>query len=1316
MASLYQSLASRSKQTTARVWQPRNTSSVIFSKGLLNAPGENNCFLNSAVQVLWHLDVFRRSFREMGGHACMGKACIFCALKVLFTQLRYSEKQSLPPDALRKAMAVAFQDEHRFQLGCMDDAAECFENILTRIHFHLAHDIKEELCDAKYCIPHRKFAMTLIEHSVCTCGATSEPFPFTQMVHYVSCTAICTEAKKLRERHHWSSSVCFGHVLRNAGAVGDIRDCPSECGKKINIRRVLMNCPDVVAIGLVWDSDRPEKDHIVDVIQCLGTSLRMPDLFNSVVDEKAKRAALHLVGVVTYYGKHYSTFFYNTALRLWVYFDDATVKQVGPNWRDVVNRCKRGHSQPLLLLFANPDGTPVPTEMAPKESTVLPGYTQLKSPTDKNSRAHPARDPRSTSNLSKYQPMQPVVEYKPVYASQDTAAPGQKHVVEIGHDAVQKLQTRRDGGHSTSQNSQSSVHKRPGSYAGKTSVRENEGSYRTLQKPLTSNQLSTDTTSTVPNSSSVAQSRTKMQGDQRHSLADDLMMSSRYPHQSEEVTGNVSLTRSQGFPVSDMHVASPIVPRGDRNDRSTHPLHRMTAVTQMPHPKKLERHESWSGRPSHTMGLASQSRRNIDNKYTVQRHSSFSNGTLPDSQPRTVPTSIPDRQPISGQTNRLANMMPPHKALPIAGFPTNQTKAQFGSVPNLHQGFDLRAGKSVSVQNIALAEEGILASAIKNNIQQKRSSTSDVSLGSSNGHQSQQGRNGVTSDQELSLAARTDRYGYDSILKPDKQNINQDQAKQRNMQRIDRDYDKSESLVRNTSSQGLQHTDNSHSTSVDPKTSRRGLVSGQSLQNRDSVASRDSGYRSRDRSSASSGSVYSIETPTSTRTGYPLDSVDTARESTQQMQTDGYDYQASSGLQDVDTVCDEICAECADLEAQSRLKGDAGDLATALALCTASVTKLKECLKLDGISSQKRQLLHSRYNTAVLQSRNLHRRLTILRDLDAYPVGQKDTSPASPSQPPLVAKDLNLINLQEASDDSSRVDRLKQQLQELYMQDKGSQSAKQENYGGLAMRPNQSQVTHTHIHVPRSRMSADVFVNDRKTLDNLRSCDAHSRMTSLNRNQNAGRESYVANNWLSYSSQLLGGENTEKAPVCAWQKYGIHGSEDGMNSMSRQSTHEDTGTRRNGVTQPGMPGMPGMHEDTRRNNVTGTQQTYGQVRSLSQPFTAHTSNVHNGRPRGSAFRPDVVTPMTYSDISSCTQTFTNSSVRECHLDSQTSLGTRLCRASAVPSMVACKAYCTEVPTPKPASHPNPGNKELIDKTNALMDKNLEELISEHDWY
>lgn len=35
----------------------------------------------------------------------------------------------LPSDTLRSALAKTFQDEQRFQLGIMDDAAECFVSI-----------------------------------------------------------------------------------------------------------------------------------------------------------------------------------------------------------------------------------------------------------------------------------------------------------------------------------------------------------------------------------------------------------------------------------------------------------------------------------------------------------------------------------------------------------------------------------------------------------------------------------------------------------------------------------------------------------------------------------------------------------------------------------------------------------------------------------------------------------------------------------------------------------------------------------------------------------------------------------------------------------------------------------------------------------------------------------------------------------------------------------------------------------------------------------------------------------------------------------
>ncbi|CAK9830000.1 Inactive ubiquitin carboxyl-terminal hydrolase 54 [Anthophora retusa] len=385
-------------QSTQKSPSNDHNTSFTSTKGLLNGPGQNNCFLNSAVQVLWHLDIFRRSFRELSGHACMRESCIFCALKDLFSQLQFSQESALPPDTLRRALAESFLDQQRFQLGFMDDAAECFENILLRIHLHIASGEAEDMCSARHCVPHQKFAMTLVEQSVCgACGATSEPLPFTQMVHYVSASALTSQARQTPPNSRNSPDL-FGQLLRKAGGMGDIRDCPSSCGAKIQICRTLMNRPEIVSVGVVWDSERPSLEHIMDVFATVGTSLRLSDVFHSVVDSRWGASTVHnLVGVVTYYGKHYSTFFFHTKLKVWIYFDDATVKEIGPRWEQVVEKCRRGRYQPLLLLYATPGGTPVNTENAPKTVTPFPNGNGLKTPPKNNVRRSITPSPEKPS-------------------------------------------------------------------------------------------------------------------------------------------------------------------------------------------------------------------------------------------------------------------------------------------------------------------------------------------------------------------------------------------------------------------------------------------------------------------------------------------------------------------------------------------------------------------------------------------------------------------------------------------------------------------------------------------------------------------------------------------------------------------------------------------------------------------------------------------------------------------------------------------------------------------------------------------------------
>lgn len=49
-----------------------------------------------------------------------------CAPQGIFSQFQHSRERALPSDNLRHALAETFKDEQRFQLGFMDDAAECF--------------------------------------------------------------------------------------------------------------------------------------------------------------------------------------------------------------------------------------------------------------------------------------------------------------------------------------------------------------------------------------------------------------------------------------------------------------------------------------------------------------------------------------------------------------------------------------------------------------------------------------------------------------------------------------------------------------------------------------------------------------------------------------------------------------------------------------------------------------------------------------------------------------------------------------------------------------------------------------------------------------------------------------------------------------------------------------------------------------------------------------------------------------------------------------------------------------------------------------
>lgn len=63
----------------------------------------------------------------------------------------------------KKAKAHTHTDSQLLEMIQMLSVCFLQENLLMRIHFHISDETKEDICTAKHCIPHQKFAMTLFE-------------------------------------------------------------------------------------------------------------------------------------------------------------------------------------------------------------------------------------------------------------------------------------------------------------------------------------------------------------------------------------------------------------------------------------------------------------------------------------------------------------------------------------------------------------------------------------------------------------------------------------------------------------------------------------------------------------------------------------------------------------------------------------------------------------------------------------------------------------------------------------------------------------------------------------------------------------------------------------------------------------------------------------------------------------------------------------------------------------------------------------------------------------------------------------------------
>ena len=88
------------------------------------------------------------------------------------------------------------------------------------------------------------------------------------------------------------------------------------------------------ALCVGWDTNQSRPDEIRLFLDILPVEFALTDVFQHCVDSRAV-GKLTLVGIVCYYGMHYSLFFYHSTKKTWIYLDDSKITEIGCYWEPV---------------------------------------------------------------------------------------------------------------------------------------------------------------------------------------------------------------------------------------------------------------------------------------------------------------------------------------------------------------------------------------------------------------------------------------------------------------------------------------------------------------------------------------------------------------------------------------------------------------------------------------------------------------------------------------------------------------------------------------------------------------------------------------------------------------------------------------------------------------------------------------------------------------------------------------------------------------------------------------------------------------------
>ncbi|KAG7395855.1 UBA/TS-N domain [Phytophthora boehmeriae] len=348
-------------------------------RGLLNASGENNCFLNVVIQSFWHLTSMRHFLLhvEVKDESRSVESNVLRALKSMMTEYDDTSSGVLHSRAIRKGLSVLYAADKNFQEGAMYDAEETLLALLNLMHQQtesteieethkttmmvkslvrlVSTDTYEEKPQAVFddnSIPHLVFSHQIYDRYVCASCNHSSPWDLYSNLVY------STYASDLYACKYESTEHMFRRLTAQESDVAS--KCEQKgCRGKLAKERVIHRFPMVFAVSILWATSSATKEQVEGVLNNIDDRLDLAKCFDAagpVIRFKngGLRTTYRLRGFVCYYGRHYVALFYSTAHKMWLLFDDSRVLEMGA-WSNVVAECLKGRFQPVLLFYELPD-------------------------------------------------------------------------------------------------------------------------------------------------------------------------------------------------------------------------------------------------------------------------------------------------------------------------------------------------------------------------------------------------------------------------------------------------------------------------------------------------------------------------------------------------------------------------------------------------------------------------------------------------------------------------------------------------------------------------------------------------------------------------------------------------------------------------------------------------------------------------------------------------------------------------------------------------------------------------------------------------